>query len=245
MGATMIRRLMLSTAVAVAAAGSAIGADLPYGSGDYTPSAPLFTWTGFYLGGQIGYGWAGNNLSGGGPGFAFSGINYVPNGVVGGAHIGYNLQYSQIVFGIEGDIDGTGINKSYNWGPLAFGSQIPVEGSIRGRLGLALDRALIYVAGGAAFAGVTNTYQSFFGYNSIGRSVAGWTVGGGLEYALFNNWSIRAEYRYADFGAATDYPFAAVAGSAITHRLTENVVRAGFSYKFDGLFAPPATFARQ
>jgi outer membrane immunogenic protein len=241
----MIRRLLLSTAAAVTVAGSATAADLPYGSGTYTPPAPIFTWTGFYLGGQIGYGWASNNLSGGGPVFAFSGINYVPSGVVGGAHVGYNLQLNQIVLGVEGDVDGTGVNKSYNWGLVTFGSQIPVEGSIRGRLGFALDRALIYVTGGAAFAGVTNTYQSPFGYNSIGRSIAGWTIGGGLEYALFNNWSIRAEYRYADFGSATDYPFAAVPAAAVTHRLTENTVRAGFSYKFDGLFAPPATFARQ
>ncbi len=242
----MIRRALLPIAAAAALAGPAIASDLPYGpgSGAYAP-APIFTWTGLYIGGQIGYAWAGNSLSAWGPFYSFSGVNYTPNGVVGGAHVGYNLQYNQIVLGLEGDIDGTGVNKSYGWGPVTYSSQIPVEGTIRGRLGFALDRALFYVAGGAAFASVTNTYQSWFGYDSINRSLAGWTIGGGLEYALFNNWSVRAEYRYADFGSMTDYPFAAGPGVAVSHRVTENAVRAGFSYKFDGLFGTSAAFARQ
>jgi outer membrane immunogenic protein len=241
----MIRRLLLPIAAAAAVAGPAVAADLPYAQGPsaYTP-VPIFTWTGLYLGGHIGYAWDNNNLTGWGPYYAFSGVNYAPSGVIGGAHVGYNFQFNQIVFGLEGDVDGTGVNKSYGWGAVTYASQTPVEGSIRGRLGFALDRALFYVTGGAAFAGVTNTYQSWFGYNSIGRSLAGWTIGGGLEYALFNNWSVRAEYRYADFGSMTDYPFAAVPGGAVTHHVTENVVRAGFSYKFDGLFGPSAALAR-
>jgi outer membrane immunogenic protein len=242
----MIRRLLLPMAAAVGLAGPAIAADLPYsqGASAYTP-VPIFTWTGFYLGAQLGYAWVGNNLSGWRPYYAFSGVNYAPNGIIGGAHAGYNLQFNQVVLGVEGDVEGTGINKSYGFGPVAYGSQIPVEGTIRARLGFALDRALFYVTGGAAFAGVTNTYQSWFGYNSIGRSRAGWTIGGGLEYAIFNNWSIRAEYRYADFGSTTDYPYAAVPGGGVTHHVIENAVRAGFSYKFDGLFGPSAAFARQ
>jgi outer membrane immunogenic protein len=243
----MIRRLLLPLAAAAVMAGPATAADLPYGQGAAyaPPPVPIFTWTGLYLGGQIGYAWAGNGLSGWGPAYSFSGVNYAPSGVTGGAHVGYNLQFNQFVLGLEGDVNGTGVNKSYGWGPVTYVTQIPIEGTIRGRLGFAMDRVLFYATGGAAFAGVTNTYQSWFGYNSIGRSLAGWTIGGGLEYALFNNWSIRAEYRYADFGSTTDYPFAAVPGGAVTHHLTENSVQAGFSYKFDGLFGPPPAFARQ
>lgn len=242
----MIRRLLLPMAAAAGLAGPAIAADLPYGQAPaaYTP-APIFTWTGFYLGGQLGYAWVGEKLNGWGPYYGFSGVNYTSNGVIGGAHAGYNLQFNQIVLGLEGDVEGTGVNRSYGFGAVTYGSQVPVEGSIRARLGFALDRALFYVTGGAAFAGVTNTYQSWLGYNSIGRSLAGWTIGGGLEYALFNNWSVRAEYRYADFGSTTDYPYAAVPGGGVTHHVTENAVRAGFSYKFDGLFGAPAAFARQ
>jgi outer membrane immunogenic protein len=241
----MFRRLLLSTA-AMAAAGSALAADLPYGQGPsaYAPPVPIFTWSGFYLGAQLGYAWGSNNLSGWGPGYAFSGVSYTPNGVVGGAHVGYNLQFNQIVAGVEGDVDGTGISKSYGFGSVVYGTQVPVQGSIRGRLGFAVDRALFYVTGGAAFASVTNTYQSFLGYNSSDKSVAGWTIGGGLEYALSNNWSISAEYRYSDFGSSTDYTFVGGPGGAATHHPTENAVRVGASYKFDGLFAPPSGFAR-
>jgi outer membrane immunogenic protein len=240
----MIRKLLLAMAATAAAAASARAADIPYGQGAYASSVPVFTWTGLYLGGQIGYLWSGNSFYGSGPGYAFSGVSYVPNGVAGGAHVGYNIQFNQAVLGVEGDIDGTGANKTYGWGPVVYGSRLPLQGTIRVRLGFALDRALFYATGGAAFAGVTNSYQSFFGYNAIGRSLVGWTIGGGLEYAINNNWSIRAEYRYADFGSSTDYPFPALPGGAVTHHTTENTVRAGFSYKFDGLFAPSLATAR-
>ena len=124
-------------------------------------------------------------------------------------------------------------------------AKTPVQGTIRGRLGFAIDRALFYVAGGAAFAGVTNSYQTFLGYNSTGRTLAGWTIGGGLEYAVNGNWSIRAEYCYADFGSATDYPFPALPAGAVKRHTTENTVRAGFSYRFPGLLTTPTAFAPQ
>ncbi|VFU07226.1 outer membrane protein [Methylocella tundrae] len=240
----MFKRLLLTT-VAAATAGSALAADLPYGQGpsDYAPAVPVFTWSGLYLGGQIGYAWGTSALSAWGPGYSISGVTYNPNGVLGGAHVGYNLQFNQVVLGVEGDVDGTGISKSYGFGPVTYGTQIPVEGTIRGRLGFALDHALFYVAGGAAFASVTNNYQSFLGYNSIGKSVAGWTIGGGVEYALTNNWSVRAEYRYMDLGSSTDYTFVTGPGAGVNHALTTNDVRVGFSYKFDGLL-PPSGIAR-
>ena len=114
----MIRRLLLPLAAAAVMAGPATAADLPYGQGAAyaPPPVPIFTWTGLYLGGQIGYAWAGNGLSGWGPAYSFSGVNYAPSGVTGGAHVGYNLQFNQFVLGLEGDVNGTGVNKSYGWG---------------------------------------------------------------------------------------------------------------------------------
>jgi outer membrane immunogenic protein len=74
--------------------------------------------------------------------------------------------------------------------------------------------------------------RSGFDQNSTTRT--GWTIGGGIEYAVTGNWSIRAEYRYADFGHFADpTPFAFGFGSFVNHHETENAVRAGFSYKFD------------
>jgi outer membrane immunogenic protein len=242
----MLSRLLLSTTALVAVAGSTLAADLPYreSPGAYAPAIPIFTWTGLYLGGQIGYTWGTDSFSGRGQGFGFSGPSFVPNGVAGGAHVGYNYQINQLVVGLEGNIDGSGYRKSFGSGSVVYVTQIPVEGSIRGRVGYALDRALFYVAGGAAFASFTNTYGSASGFNSFDRSLAGWTIGGGLEYAITNNWSVRAEYSYSDFGSFTDFPFFAVPSGSISHHETENAVRAGFSYKFDSLFAPAPAVAR-
>ena len=142
----MIRRFLLPVA-ALAAAAPAFAADLappPVA----IPAVPLFTWTGLYLGGQIGYAWGTDTLTV----FPFGfGTNFTPNGVVGGAHIGYNLQLNQFVAGLEGDVEGTGIDRSFSPGGVLYNTSIPVQGSIRGRLGVAFDRVLLYATGGAEY----------------------------------------------------------------------------------------------
>lgn len=233
-----MRRLLISATGLIAAAGAALAADLPLREPApppaYTP--PLFTWSGLYLGGQIGYAWGTDSFWGAGPGYVFTGQSYTPSGVVGGAHVGYNYQFNQFVAGLEGDVEGLSYSKNYLFGNVTYDTNIPVQGSVRGRFGFALDRALFYATGGAAFAGVTTAYQTPFGYNNFNRSLAGWTVGGGLEYAVTNNWTVRAEYRYSDFGRFTDYP-GSLPWSFVSHHETENAARVGFSYKFDS-FAP-------
>ena len=136
-------------------------------------------------------------------------------------------------------------------------SKLDVQGSIRGRLGFAWDRVLIYATGGVAFGGI-NTDITVFGTDFFGTPVfgsgnrsttrVGWTVGGGLEYALTNNWSVRAEYRFTDFGRINQTgifedtnpliltPTAAFIGN---RRIQENQVQVGVDYKFD-LFDSPA-----
>lgn len=233
----MIRRPLLLLA-GLAAAAPAFAGDLPPYSPPPAPApfVPAYSWTGLYLGGQIGYGWGTDTLTV----FPFGfGTNFSPNGVLGGAHVGYNFQMNQFVAGLEGDVEGTGISRKFSPGGVLYSTQIPVQGSIRGRLGVALDRVLLYATGGAAFAGFDTSYTGF-GYNASSQSRAGWTVGGGIEYAVTDNWSVRAEYRYADFGHLTDFTsFVFGPGSTVTHHETENAIRAGFSYKFDGFGPPP------
>jgi outer membrane immunogenic protein len=129
-----------------------------------------------------------------------------------------------------------------------------VQGSIRGRVGVAFDRVLIYGTGGAAFTNQTDGYSLGFpffgGFPLLGRETitktrTGWTVGGGLEYAITDNWSIRAEYRYSDFGRSPDFPFSSITfgNVSFTHHLKENQVQAGFSYKFTP-FAPAPVVAK-
>jgi outer membrane immunogenic protein len=120
--------------------------------------------------------------------------------------------------------------------------------TLRPRVGISFagNRALAYVTGGVAFAqlNTTDSYNAIAGtaLGSISSTFnrTGWTVGGGVEYALTHNWSLKAEYLYADLGTATTgaqtFPptfFFAPAFINYNHRYTENIARAGVNYKFD------------
>jgi outer membrane immunogenic protein len=235
----MLRRILLVTAAAVSAAAPALAADLPSRAPPpvYVPPAPIFTWTGIYIGGQIGYGWGRLTGTVFAPNGLSQGYGYSPEGVIGGAHIGYNWQGGPWVLGIEGSVDGTSISKTFTPGPaVTFTDNADIQGSIRGRLGIAWDRALLYATGGAAFGGFSSSFTSPTGTDSFSSTRVGWTVGGGLEYAVTNNWSVYAEYRYSDFGTSTVAPgpsFGNVAGLFVQRQYTQNQVQAGFSYKFD------------
>ena len=100
------------------------------------------------------------------------------------------------------------------------------------------DRALRYAPGGVAFAGIKTEHASVDGVDCFSRTRVGLTIGGGIAFAVTGNWSIRAEYRYADLGHIADAtPFTFGFGSFVNHHETENAVRAGFSYKFDSFGA--------
>src|SRR5579863_4242984 len=135
----MLRKLLMTTALVCLAGGTAFAADLPSEKGPPVyappPPPPAFTWTGVYIGGQVGYGWGSSGVYD--QTAALPLTNYSDSGIVGGAHIGYNYQISQVVFGLEGDV-----NASSEHG----GTFDPVDGinynvhknydaSIRGRIG--------------------------------------------------------------------------------------------------------------
>jgi outer membrane immunogenic protein len=233
----VINKLLLSSALLALLAVPAIAADLPsrHAPPVYVPPPiPVFTWTGAYIGGQVGYEF-GKDSNG-------FGQSSSTNGVIGGAHIGYNYQFpaSAFVVGLEGDVEGTSAKATTAFlaGPNYYHENI--EGSIRGRLGYAVDRALFYATGGAAFGGIKNNYFGAGGTeDSLTHTRVGYTVGGGVEYAIDSNWSVRAEYRYTDFGHYTDILTNTGAGGAVTKRDTDNKVEAGFSYKLDTLIPAP------
>ncbi|SFK09996.1 outer membrane protein [Methylocapsa palsarum] len=263
----MLRRFLLASVGAAALAGSAFAADLPSRPAPViAPPPPIFSWTGLYVGGSIGYAWGNDHAAlsipgtpdvfvpgvpGGEfpiPGFIIPGTPSVyhsyganPGGVIGGAQIGYNLQLGPWVAGLEGDVSGLSLGQT-KYAGFAYNDNIKsnIQGSIRLRAGYAIDRILLYATGGAGFAGINTSYASPFGYDSISRTRTGWTVGGGVEYAVTNNWTIRAEYRYSDFGAFNDYLInsSPILGTYARHHLTQNQVEVGFNYKFDSL--PPA-----
>jgi len=211
-----------------------------------------------------------------------------PNGWIAGVHAGYNVQTGSFVWGLEGDASYFRLRVSTAGtfpfpstlpggalGPptLTFGSNTDLSTdwlvTVRPRLGLAVSNALFYVTGGLAVTNEKlNQTTALLGGGSFTSSISdtrlGWTVGGGIEYMLSPNWTIRAEYLHLDFGTATgagvnNVPTgllgnllcapgqtvvtgpATYTGCSISSRLTAEVVKVGISYKFGG---PEAVVAR-
>ena len=239
---------------------TALAADLPSRRAPpvfVPPPIPVFTWTGLYIGGQVGYQFGRSNgyaFANNQEGLAANGSS--PNGVVGGAHVGYNFSTQSLPFlnqfgrfgggglvvGIEGDADGSNYHSNYALGGIGNNVRENIQGSARGRIGLAYDRVLFYATGGAAFGDLHNSYVNTFNglSDSFNHTRVGYTVGGGVEYAFTNNWSVRAEYRYTDYGTFTDSLANSTAGGLnVRHHETNNRVQAGFSYRFDTPIAAP------
>ena len=167
----MIRKVLLSTVAFVTISGTAFAADLPSRRAPpvyIPPPIPVFSWTGFYIGGDVGYAFGRDKAQAttlGGTALTQQFNVGQHDGIIGGGHIGYNLSTQSFpllagfggaggVIGIEGDITGSDYRGSF--GTIGFNpavhTQSQVQGSVRGRLGIAADRALFFVTGGAAVA---------------------------------------------------------------------------------------------
>ena len=204
---------------------------------DLSPPPPpaTYNWTGLYIGLNAGYASAtvANTVAGGG--LDGSGSVSIPGGI-GGAQIGYNYQIGPLVLAFEADFDGTMATKSSATIASAGGTtsgtvQIPWVGTLRGRVGYAFDRFLVYAtAGGAATQLFSNLNVGTIGSASTSITTGAWAAGGGLEAAITDNLSARVEYLYLDTGnitlAQVGPPFVTVTG-----RLQDNLVRAGINYR--------------
>ncbi len=237
----MIRKLLLASAAAggLAAAMPASAADLavrpapaPAFVAPVVAPVPVFTWTGWYIGGNAGGKWG--KFSGGTTAGPFDDV--VPNGDVfafdtgygggaflGGGQIGFNWQTGPWVFGVEGDFEGTNVKHDITLGADPGGGAFVAgdtfrfkndwQASVRARGGIAFDRWLVYATGGVAWAGVkADAFISpgFVGnvavpgaFASDRHTLVGGTVGGGVEFALMDNVTLGVEYRYSDFGSET------------------------------------------
>ncbi|MGV6876136.1 outer membrane protein [Pseudochelatococcus sp. B33] len=232
-------------AVSLVASGAAIAADLP--SRQIEPVAPvvapIFSWTGFYVGVNAGYAWNSNNDDHVWNGTVFVNTGNDDGGFTGGGQIGYNYQFGQFVAGIEADINYADLKQNNNayvtWNPNtdffgASGAGIEWFGTVRARLGFAIDRALIYGTGGFAYGGGGGghgfIYDGFY-YENDNDTRTGWTLGGGIEYAITDNITARVEGLYVNLGKEDRNHFLPVYQK---RKDTEfGVVRAGLNYKFD------------
>jgi outer membrane immunogenic protein len=258
-----IRSLALGSAAAFALlTGGAFAADLPVRTAAPAPVvfAPIFSWTGFYVGVNGGY--AGDKFeypfSGAFRGTPFSGNPSVTSsGFLFGGQIGYNYQFAnRFVVGLEADYQWSNIegNVSINAAIPGFGaavnagSEVTSFGTVRARLGYGWDRALLYVTGGWAYGKVDSGGAlalaggggGFAAAISRGTTHNGWTAGLGIEYALTNNISFKTEYLFVDLGDKTlysaDYGGGSFARLDVDTRF--HVVRAGLNYRFGWGSAP-------
>ncbi len=168
--------------------------------------------------------------------------SFSPNGALGGVHAGYNFQFGQVVLGLEGDAEGAGLSGSKTNPNLDAGAiytehtSLDFDASIRGKLGIAWTRALIYGTGGVAFGDVKTTI-GFQGastaFESMDEVRVGWTAGAGAEYQITPNWEAGIEYRYTDLG---HQGFASAANDAVdSNEFNFSAVQLRISYRF----APP------
>jgi outer membrane immunogenic protein len=209
--------LAMIAAAGIGGVGSTSAADLTRP----VPPAPVyvpppFTWTAFYVGGNLGGAWAQGNVTDTLTALNFNSGN--SNGVfVGGGQVGFNYQVSDFVLGAEFDFDWAGNNNNATGGvgiagPLGLGHTFAVgvnDGWITtftGRLGFVWNRALLYGKAGGAWVGnngftVTDVTSGLSVTGSSNNSNSGWTAGAGVEWAFANNWTVRAEYNYIGLGS--------------------------------------------
>ena len=214
----------MAAAVLLAAPLGAKAADLPqpnYKAPAYV--APLFTWTGFYVGLNGGYMWGKSKWTGGAGEFEVS-----PKGWLAGATLGYNLQTGVWVWGIEGDVDYANLKGTGD--TICAGCEIKTTwfGTLRGRVGYSFDRWLPYLTGGGAFGNL----QASTPGGSASRTKFGWTAGAGIEYAFLGNWSAKVEYLYADLGSSSCDSATCIIPADATVDFKANIARLGVNYRF-------------
>ncbi len=212
----LLTGILAATLTSVVAIASANAADMYVpGPGGYKdgPAYVTVNWSGLYVGVNGGYGWSDNT-------------DYLdPTGGFGGGQIGYNVQRGNIVFGLETDFEGSGVADS------GFGDKSSLDwfGSVRGRVGYAFDRALVYATAGFGYGQVTN--------DGLSETQTGWVAGGGVEYKITPVWSAKAEYQYFDLDAPYSSPVGPL-GYGAGNQTQFSTVRVGVNYFVGGIYEP-------
>jgi outer membrane immunogenic protein len=240
-----MKRIAFLVALSILTESAALAADLPpvapppppRAPAAYVPVAPpVYNWTGFYIGGNLGWGWSQGSFTD-----TFGNVISTTNtpSFLGGAQVGANYEFSNgFLIGAEADFDWA-VNSNNGSTPAAG---FTVTNNNRwftlfdGRLGYAFDRWLVYGKGGFAWVGSGNTNVT----NPAGITVAtssnnsnyGWNGGAGVEWAFWGNLSARLEYDYIRLNGAT-YANPLLAGDAFTGQNRNiQMINLGFNYKF-------------
>jgi outer membrane immunogenic protein len=242
----MNRFIVATTCVAIGSA-SALAADLPMQAYKSAPvAAPVYNWTGLYVGVNGGYAMGKQNPLGL---FSndFEAFNYTLSGGLVGGTVGAQIQSGHVVMGLEGDIDWTSMRGSATGPVVKFGvlqgtaaiaSKVSSIDTLRTRIGYAQDNLLFYGTGGIALTNDVSTFNQTVGFAcNNGTQIVGtgtvvaacsskvdWHVGlaagAGIEYGFTPNLSTKLEYLWVGAGAV--------------NTLRENIVRAGLNWRFGG-----------
>jgi outer membrane immunogenic protein len=240
-----MHRIATAILISIFAASSALAADLelpkspPSAPSGYFPAVSPVNWSGIYVGVNGGYAFGNSNWSNAG----VSTGNFNTQGALVGGTLGinYTTGLSGFLVGLEGDFDWSWLSGASSTAAcvgigaaagMACATKANWLSTGRLRVGYVLNRVLLFGTGGAAISdtqvGLTpGTLQSVAGPQ------LGWTAGGGIEYAITDDWTAKAEYLYVNFGT-TSCPAMTNCGALISASISraENVVRGGINYKF-------------
>lgn len=200
----------------------------------YVEARPVFSWTGFYIGGHVGYGWSDLDWQYVG---APSSTDQDGDGFFGGGQIGYNWQTGSIVFGVEADASWAAIDGSTLCPNTAFTCAHDVNwmATIRGRIGTTAfhPMSLLYVTAGWGWADIDYSATTPGGPNfSYSETHSGFVVGGGLERAVSAHTTIKLEYMAYLLDDVTA-PLGALSNIAAADlEPTLHTVKLGVNFKF-------------
>jgi outer membrane immunogenic protein len=225
-GTNRVKKAALVPAIAllaVATAGPARSADLsvaPLYKAPPRVAAIVNNWSGLYFGANGGGAWGTSN-------WTTVGNFKLRGGEVGGT-AGYNWHIGPAVLGLEGDFDYQGVQGTGTSVKCKLGCTTKEDflGTVRGRAGYVVDRFMLYGTGGAAIGDIK---ASAPGFRGMSETRTGWTVGGGVEWNVFNNWTAKAEYLHVDLGKMNcGFNCGMIANNTVS--LTEDLVRGGINY---------------
>jgi outer membrane immunogenic protein len=255
-----MKRILSAVMVTTALTAPGLAADL--GARTYTKApvvAPVSNWSGFYVGGNLGYGWGDGNTDFSFPpvfGLNNSTLGARSTGITGGAQFGYNWQIGSLVTGLEADIQGSDIKGSARANPTFRGTgeldpddvlssepKLSWFGTVRGRLGVTVTPdLLLYGTGGLAYGHVDASanwgFDGVAAPASVSKTKVGWTAGAGAEWMFARNWSAKLEYLYIDLGSESaigDFPpqIPPQFKGGYTWHTQENIARVGVNYHFN------------
>ncbi|RAI43598.1 outer membrane protein [Rhodoplanes roseus] len=240
-----MKAILLSSAAVVALTFSASAADMALKAPPMAPPVPAFSWTGCYLGAHVGGASMKSTFSDFEGGYFGNNDNGV--GAVAGGQLGCNYQIGMFVLGLEGEGYWSGVKQTFDYGYI--GSLYSTETKnkynfdVAARIGVAFDRVLAY----GKIGWVWGQFDFNAGYSSGGgfsnysgdTMLNGLLLGLGVEYALTNNWTVKAEYNYLNFGSkGMDLTYCdnggCLSGYTFSGSADMHIGKIGINYKFGG-----------